>query len=618
MERCNKSLEVENARNLTVEQLAQTFVPTRLFDQLLSTKHHVLLGARGQGKTAICRMLSFEGLCRLGREDCKVREMLKQRLFIGIYLPTKLEWIQALKVHKGTPEVSSDVMFRIKLNLSSCIALLATAESCIEYYFDDEAQALSTELDFCKKVSEVWRLGRICNTIRDVIDLLRDIAFEWQVELNRLEMFGGTIRATASSRIVESFSVFATPIFQPLQEGIRVLSPYLQVTEKTAWLLCIDEAEWMSEDQQKTINSFMRVAPERLFIKMATMPFCHYTLQTNNAQTEVKAGDDFEYINMDSGGTEATHIPKDVKCGSGESVFADLLFARVIKTYYPEMNARDSSLEEMFGRCEILDNDMDQDWSNGSLYMKLLEKYGNGQLVNRAKSMLEMGGADRRFMDSVARKVRGALLLRDNKEKIRGNGKSELYSGAKMIVRCSDGNPRLFIRILNSLITLVNNGQSVEARRQEGVLVSLGENFLNQIKSYQNIGPTLYVVARNIGNQFKDRFYSQQLGSDVVGSFEIDEPSAGDNDAKHLLQVAIQYGILKPNNLDIVKYGAKSPLAGRYHLSYIFSPYFRMLPRKGYAVHIRTIMDFKEAKSLPVSTCLDENSVSNEQMLPGF
>ena len=39
----NKSLEVENARNLTVEQLAQTFVPTRLFDQLLSTKHHVLL-----------------------------------------------------------------------------------------------------------------------------------------------------------------------------------------------------------------------------------------------------------------------------------------------------------------------------------------------------------------------------------------------------------------------------------------------------------------------------------------------------------------------------------------------------------------------------------------------
>ena len=614
----NKSLEVENARNLTVEQLAQTFVPTRLFDQLLSTKHHVLLGARGQGKTAICRMLSFDGLCRLGREDSKIREMLNQRLFIGIYLPTKLEWIQALEVHNETPDISPDLMFRLKLNLSSCIALLTTAESCIEYYFDDEAQALHAELDFCKKVSKVWRLEKICSTIRELVDMLRDIAFEWQVELNRIEMFGGAIQATSSTKIVESFSVFSTSIFQPLQEGIRVLSPYLQVTEKTAWLLCIDEAEWMSEDQQKTINSFMRVAPERLFIKMATMPFCHYTLQTNNAKTEVKAGDDFEYINMDSGGTEATHVSKDIKCSLGESIFADLLFARVIKTYYPETNAQDSSLEEMFGRCEMLDNDMSQDWSNGSTYMHLLEKYCNEQLVSRAKSMLESGGADRRFMESVARKVRGALLLRNNKEKIRGNGKSELYSGAKMIVRCSDGNPRLFIRILNSLIKLVDTERCVEAKKQESILVSLGENFLNQIKSYQNIGPTLYAVARNIGNKFKDRFYSQQLGSDVVGSFEIDEPAVDDDDAKHLLQVAIQYGVLKPNKLDIDKYGANSPLAGRYHLSYVFSPYFRLLPRKGNAVHMKTILDFLEEKSLPALACLDEDCMSNEQMLPGF
>ena len=107
MENYTESLEVENARNLTVEQLAQTFVPTRLFDQLLSTKHHVLLGARGQGKTAICKMLSFEGFSRLGKADNKIREMLEKRLFIGIYLPTKLEWIEALEIHKETPGISS-------------------------------------------------------------------------------------------------------------------------------------------------------------------------------------------------------------------------------------------------------------------------------------------------------------------------------------------------------------------------------------------------------------------------------------------------------------------------------------------------------------------------------
>jgi len=38
--------EIENARNLSRQELVETFVPTQSFWRLLSAKHHVVLGSR--------------------------------------------------------------------------------------------------------------------------------------------------------------------------------------------------------------------------------------------------------------------------------------------------------------------------------------------------------------------------------------------------------------------------------------------------------------------------------------------------------------------------------------------------------------------------------------------
>src|SRR5690606_19338162 len=45
---------------------------------------------------------------------------------------------------------------------------------------------------------------------------------------------------------------------------------------------------------------------------------------------------------------------------------------------------------------------------------------------------------------------KGALLLRELRKTHRGNSNSIAFSGYEMVIRCSDGNPRRFISLLNA------------------------------------------------------------------------------------------------------------------------------------------------------------------------
>lgn len=593
----NPRLEVENARNLSVDQLAETFVQTKLFERLLSSSHHVLLGARGQGKTALFRMLSFDGLSALARIDEHVRHLVDEKKYIGIYLPTKLEWIQSLTLQADDEILSPSKAFLWKLNLSSCIALLITVASCVRYYCCDQRMCTIKELSFCRKVSEMWQLGCVCETFEAVTDRLKWLSFEWQVEIARRGMLGAARREQPLKAPLESaFAVFATSSFEPLIQGIRLIATELELPASTSWLLCIDEAEWMNAEQQSVVNSFMRVAPENnLFLKIATMPFSHYTLETANGEAPLIPGQDFDYIHMDFGGAEVLYMDDAETRWGKEYAFGEILFERVMAKYFPAVVAKYPSMTDLFGECPLLDRDIDQDWSNNSTYMKLLQEYANESLRSRAEAQHVNGEVSDAFMDSIGRKVRGALLLREDFDNRKGHKKSTLYSGARMIIKCADGNPRVFIRILKNLITssITSDLDALRANTslQEDVLRTLAENFLNQIKSYQNVGPELYKIVVKLGNYIKLCLYGRRLSSDVVGSFSISEPDKNDGASIELLKAAVRYGVIKPNDSSKINYGGDVIIAGDYHLSYAFCPYFRTLPRKGSTMSLRKLIN---------------------------
>ena len=83
--------------------------------------------------------------------------------------------------------------------------------------------------------------------------------------------------------------------------------------------------------------------------------------------------------------------------------------------------------------------------------------------------------------------------------------------------------------------------------------------------------------------------YDKPIASDCVFSIKIPEPREDDLVRRELIKSAIKYGVLKPNDISKINYGAKATLEGLYHLSYIFCPLFRIQPRVGKAVSFQTM-----------------------------
>jgi len=73
-------------------KIATTFLPTKSFWRLLSAKNHVILGARGSGKTAIARMLALPQLSRF--KDSRAKRIVRSKAFIGVYVPRKLNGLE--------------------------------------------------------------------------------------------------------------------------------------------------------------------------------------------------------------------------------------------------------------------------------------------------------------------------------------------------------------------------------------------------------------------------------------------------------------------------------------------------------------------------------------------
>ena len=163
------SIDMENARNLPMQQLAETFIPTTLFWELLTVGHRILLGSRGQGKTALFRMLAFEGLSELAKFNSRAKQKVEDNSFIGIYLPTKLEWVQSLSLQSGKKGIDETEAFLWKFNHSSCVAFLQSAKAYINYFAHSPNEAVILEQRFCKDVSDVWKLGHEESVIENVI-----------------------------------------------------------------------------------------------------------------------------------------------------------------------------------------------------------------------------------------------------------------------------------------------------------------------------------------------------------------------------------------------------------------------------------------------------------------
>lgn len=595
--------ELDNAKNLSRDQLIKTFVPIPQFWRLLSSKNHVILGARGSGKTALAKMLSHDHLSQF--PDSCAQEAIKAKSYIGMYIPTSVEWVGALKNKPWQTEKQAEEFFQWRLNVASCLAYLVSLRSCLNTYISDKRVRAETEASISEALGESWSDGaKNFETISQLQIYLEDVEYDKQNQLTRKRVNG---KLAKGEKVVGS--AFENPLFVPLRRGITIATRMLELPDDCAWLLCLDETENLAALHHRILNSYLRSQTQNLFFKITTMPYFHEELRTNIGPP-LNVDHDFEYVYIDQDAT----IPLGKRERVVYSFASDLFLKRASES---PLEYQDLTLDRLLGGSKLLER-KGAKWEAGSHEMTLLRKYASKKTIDRAEAQLGKGDA---FTATVSRKLHGVLLLRDAVANTTGNRKLEVYSGAKMCVRCGDGNPRRLIRIFNRML----QESLAEAPEQESklavpvppaaqtmILRNFSSTTLSSVQSEEGIGRELHALLKQLGEYMRHRLHELPLTTDQVFSIETDENTP--DDKWKLVKSAVAIGTLFPN------VSASNPdqmpdRVGTFRLAWVLAPYFLLFPRRGRHVKLGTVLEraepLKEEVSGPLRLFFPEEEEEN-------
>jgi len=354
----------------------------------------------------------------------------------------------------------------------------------------------------------------------------------------------------------------------------------------------------------------MRANTGNIFFKFTTLPYCHYTLETNlNVDLDIRHDVHYVYIDQDSSFQfKAREVNNN----------ALKLFRKRAQISKPEYAA--VSFLDLFGKSSMLDV-RTIDYSSISNFKSdflTLEELENiiryeptrdlfNKLTNenvRQKGMILLRQKKfKEFGDQFGRKLRALLHLKAYIEQYGGNKNLELYYGAKTVINLADGNPRKLIKIFKEMFAYLDTKTTpfinkseitiIPVAIQNQVLATIAEQELNRYRNEINFGTGLYEFIDIIGRHMQNYIHNQKLGFEQISSIEIN--SDNDPDLWKLVERAVQKGILYPN-ININNHDDMPYQEGVFHLAFIFSPKYRLLPRKGDARNVAVILGGAQLK----------------------
>ncbi|MEQ1594973.1 MAG: hypothetical protein ABL985_07730 [Casimicrobium sp.] len=568
--------EEDNAKYLDREDTVNFFVVPPGFERLMSRKNHVLLGSRGSGKTTWVRMLAHDHVVlAAAKGSATATEMLAKKL-IGVYIPANIGIVGSLATKIWPNEVAGEHFFQWRMNIHSCASAIAIMRSCLDLYVTNEVDRMGVEARLCRALSNLWTNGtRQENTLSGLRDAILDIE---AIKLTELE------RARVLAINITPNDYFDCELFQPLKHALQKLETLQGAPSACQWLICVDEAEYLTVAHHRALNTLMRASSGNVVYKIATMPFAHHTLQTNIG-VDLVEGQDFEYVSVDQN-------PVDVTGEDSSKTFRR--FARAIfKQRVAKVESlKDVSLFQLLGGSPLLDPKDIKDPHDEAAFFELVRQFASERTVLRAE---DSRGTDK-YKSSIQRKMHGALLLRRAIAEQKGNNKMRVYCGEAMLIRCSDGNMRRFLRLVNALVKAAQQHRSlpIEAGVQNDTFVLVANQYLNRLSGEDIQGSKSKVLLQRIGEYMGKKFSTGRLSADQISGIEV---RVGDPAEIHdFVRQAVQLAYLIPARGDGTP-ATVAALDGVFHLAFVFAPLFRCLPRRHKSARIHTMLKHENANT---------------------
>lgn len=336
--------------------------------------------------------------------------------------------------------------------------------------------------------------------------------------------------------------IFRRQIGASLLAVKELIANRLGFFEEPTWIICIDEAEFLTEVMQKCVNSVFRSDSKRIALKVATLPYYHKTLETLESSISVSAGNDFSYcvVDMDFNGCDFLNLSNT------------LCSHRIKSRFNPSLII--NTLEDFVGVCgndDQIDYYRKECGAKESTYEVIEEK------IIQSFSPRKNAAGYTNKRKTVYDKSAPIFFVRDMyKLSKEGNTKPGWYAGSSVIRKISQGNPRAFIQIMNVLFEKARNS-ILTPKAQHGVLLEYAQSFCESTQALETHGPLMHRELNEIATILHNHVHGKYLisaGCNFVLNFSKQDDSF--LHAKEWLELAVAYSRLIVDE-DTLKNGIK-------------------------------------------------------------
>ena len=529
------------ARNYSDAKVIDEFYPISKFWTLFNDQHEILLGTRGSGKTFLLKMMRYSMLKKI--QDPKAQKIVKDKDFIAIYVPMHLEFV-AFFNDSTLPEELQATFFQFGFNCKLAEALITELNSIIEDVQDKIKRArmmvaLVECLDqtwFGSGTTDIYDFSALSNKINQMY-----YSADWE-----------------NTNLVHIPAIFKRQICTPLLSVKSKITEILNLEHEPTWIVCVDEAEFLNETSQKCINNVFRSDSNRIALKVATLPYYHKTLNTLVPDVYVDDGNDFSFRVVDLAYDSADFIALTNKlckhrlikrfnntlvCPDLETFLGTIGNDDQIDYYRNEMGEEKASKEVI--EKDIIDNFPPKRRENASKYSNkrktIYDKYAPIYFIRQMCSLSNIG-----------------------------NHKPGWYAGAKNVRKLAQGNPRIYIQIMNDLFEKAKRSP-LTAKAQHEVLMKFAERFCEETQALEKKGPIIYKELNKISNYLHNKVHGKYLKT--TGSAFILKYQAEANyvETKEWLELAIAYSRIIVNDETKIcgmKEDTKYMLSNSYAMAY--------------------------------------------------
>ncbi|MBP1631347.1 MAG: hypothetical protein H6Q15_2240 [Bacteroidetes bacterium] len=581
-----------NARYMTFDEVANTFIKTADFERVIENCHTILMGSRGCGKTTLLKMLHPKALYHWDSKDAIA---IKNRIpFYGIYIPSDRQWSRQLENFEKRFDHHIDFVKNVSrglVNLNILIALCSTFNSLLELINKENSEE---EIMLCKYLIQCWELERpITPTLYAITQKLNFYVRDINVAVNK----GDTGINLPKCFMYDFYDIVGLGI-NAFEEVFKYES-FFQSRE-FRWALCFDELEvapkWLFDD---LVQKCLRSRNQKILLKMTSTPDSDIDYNPIGKKTPSKK-DDYEIIKMWVYNSRSQTEWRDF-C---DRYTLNLLYKRFQKKLDPSKIFGDYNIDDaMTGSLNInsYERDTNQFYPGGIAYevfrnLSVIDKSFYRFLLKKGVDPLNPSPIEKSQESPVHRKIKPLVYYRYyfRKEGSKRSRKIVLFNhGKKHIYDLSDGNLRAFVNLMNELLKNVKldsegNPQKIKLNTQARVIEQFSKEYFyprivfypdSNIQYYNKI-ISLQKIIDLIGNFFFEKIVTDNFSADPYSFFRFDDNCP--KEFHRFLEIALESGGIlmteEEANVKGVRKGSKV-----YRLAYSLYPFYN-LPQRDYNV----------------------------------